>query len=122
MARFSLAEGTVTIGQRALGGGNAAGEDQIASVVFQIWSPAGGFSTLPKVTLEGSGQAAANVHYVNLLTGDTNDAGTAITTAGIYGVLAPGCVVQLVTSAGTAICEAFRVIGSLEVYHKQSGN
>lgn len=122
MARFSLAAGTVTIGQRSLGSDNAAGEDSIASVVFQIWSPAGGFSTLPRLALEGSGQAAADVHYVNLLTGDTADAGTAITTAGIYGVLAPGCVVQLVTSAGTASCEAFRVIGSLEVYHKQTGS
>ena len=122
MARFSLAVGTATIAQRTLGARNAGGEDEVTSCVFQIWNVAGGFSTIPNLLVEGSGQAGVNVHYVNMATGDVQDAGTAITAAGIFAVFAPGCQVQLTTSAGTATCEALRVVGVTTVYHKQTGN
>lgn len=121
MARFALAEGTTTIGARGLGGGNASGEEPVASVVFQIWGTAGNFSAIPKVRMEGTGQTAANIHYYNMLDGSEKNGGTAIEAAGIFGVFAPGCDVQLVVSAGTATCEAVRVTGSIAYYHSQGG-
>lgn len=111
MARKLLSAGTQTIAERTLGTVMPSGEDAVCSVVFQIWSAAGGFSTIPRIAVEGSNQTSVNVAYYNVTTGAYINAGTAITANGIYAVYAPGCLVQLVTSAGTATCEANRVYG-----------
>lgn len=111
MAAFALSTGTQLISSRGSGAVSASGEDALASVVFQVWNAAGGFSSIPGVSVENSGQSPTNVQYFNVLTGATIAAGTPITAAGIYAVYAPSCRVSLVTSAGTANCEAQRVYG-----------
>lgn len=111
MARFNLSTGTQLVASHIMGSVMPSGEDAISSCVFQIWSPAGGFSTIPRIVIEDAGQTPVNVQYYNVATGATITGGTAITAAGIYAVYAPGCQVSLVTSAGTATCEAQRVYG-----------
>lgn len=111
MARKLLSAGTTVIAQRTMGTVMPSGEDAVVSVVFQIWDAAGGFSTKPQIVVEDSGQSGTDVQYYNVATGANLAAGVAITANGIYAVYAPGCVVQLVTSAGTATTEAQRVYG-----------
>jgi hypothetical protein len=110
MARKVLAVGTQVIAQRTMGTVMPSGEDAVVSVVFQV-SAASSLSTIPAVAVEESGIAPSNIQYVNILTGNPVAAGTPITANGIYGVYAPGCVVSLVTSAGSATVEAQRVYG-----------
>lgn len=110
MARKVLAVGTQVIAQRTMGTVMPSGEDAVTSVVFQV-SAASSLSTLPALAVEESGITPSNVQYVNLLTGNPVPLGTPITANGIYGVYAPGCVVSLVTSAGSATVEAQRVYG-----------
>ena len=121
MARFSLSTGTTTIGEKGIGGTMPNGEDRVASIIFQIWDTAGGFSAIPKIRMQGAGQTGQDMHYYNLLDGSEVNGGSAITGAGLFGVFAPECDVQLVVSAGTATCEARRVIGSVAYYHSQGG-
>ena len=111
MARKALATGTQLLAERTMGTVMPSGEDAITSVVFDIQSPAGGFSMIPRVAVEESPATPVNVQYYNLTTGASITGGTAITAAGIYAVYAPGCKVYAVTSAGTATCEAQRVYG-----------
>ena len=111
MARFSLSTGTQLIAERTLGTVMPSGEDAITSVVFQIWSATGGFSTIPRIAVEDTAQTPINVQYYNVQTGSPVAAGTPITANGIYAVYAPCCEISLVTSAGTATCEADRVYG-----------
>jgi hypothetical protein len=111
MARKALATGTQLLAERTMGTVMPSGEDGVTSVIFQITSPAGGFSMIPAVAVEESGAAASNIIYMNLLTQGVVAAGTPITAAGIYAVYAPGCKVYAVTSAGTATCEVQRVYG-----------
>jgi len=110
MARKVLGVGTQVIAQRTMGTVMPSGEDAVVSVVFQVYSAAA-LSTVPAVAVEESGQTPTNIQYVNLLTGNPVAAGTPITANGIYGVYAPGCVVSLVTGAGSAVVEAQRVYG-----------
>jgi hypothetical protein len=111
MARKALSTGTQTIAERGLGTVMPSGEDAVASVVFQVFGAAGGFSSIPAIAVEESGQTGTNVQYYNVATGANLTAGTAITADGIYAVYAPGCKVFMVTSAGTATVEAQRVYG-----------
>lgn len=102
MATIALAAGTTTLTQAPFSQFGGSGEAVVSSVVFQIQSAAGGFSTIPRIRAEESTAALANVQYFNVQTGATIAGGTAITADGIYAVYAPGCQVALVTSAGTA--------------------
>ncbi len=111
MARKLLSTGTQIIAQRTMGTVMPSGEDAVVSVVFQVWGAAGGFSTVPQIAVEESGQSGVDVQYYNVATGANLSAGVAITANGIFAVYAPGCLVQLVTSAGTATAEAQRVYG-----------
>jgi len=86
------------------------GDDVVTSVVFQV-SSASSLSTIPRAAVDGSGQTPANVAYYNVLTGATVSAGTAITANGVYAVYAPGCVVDVNTSAGSATVDIQRLIG-----------
>ena len=96
--RTSIAAGTT--GAVPIGGG---GDNVVTSVVFQLTQASGSFSVTPQAFVEQTANTAQNVQYVNLATGAVASAGTAITTAGIYGVFAPGLSVQLnVTSVATS--------------------
>lgn len=102
MATVALASGTQVLTRRGTRAIGSQGEDVVSSVVFEIQSAAGGFSSIPRIRLEESTATPVNVVYFNVQTGAQIAGGTAITANGIYAVYAPGCQVSMVTSAGTA--------------------
>ncbi len=72
------------------------GDDIVGSVVFEISSAAGGFSSIPSINVPpssstGTATTPTNCQYINLSTGAISAAGTAITANGVYAVYAPGC-------------------------------
>lgn len=92
----------------------------VYSTVFQLANQSS-LSAIPRITMIQAAAAKAgpglplvtgtNVQYLNLATGAVLSAGTAITTNGIFAVYAPGCQVELITSAGTADCYVQHVLG-----------
>ena len=95
----------------------------VYSTVFQILNVAGSYSGIPRITTLMASAAKAgpgvplatgtNAQYINVATGAVSSAGTAITANGIYGVYAPGCQVEIISSAGTADCYVQHVYGRL---------
>ena len=100
----------------------AGQKDVIASCVFEIANLALSFSTIPRIRVidqavsgaAGPGApptASINAQYINLASGATASAGTAITANGIYGVYCPGCAVDLISSAGSGDVHVQHVVG-----------
>jgi len=99
-----------TVGVQPLGG---PGNSVVGSVVIQVSASAGGFSSIPRIALDGLAVAITgqNAAYTNVLTNAAVAAGTPITADGIYAVFAPGSVAELITSAGTATVDVNVVYG-----------
>lgn len=93
-----------------------AGGPEVSCVVFQITGTLTSVSMVPKVWANGLTSAAKTaIEYVNLVTGVTVAAGTAITAAGLYAIRATGMVVALdmTYTSGTALCTASSCLGDL---------